>query len=90
MSGDADTTDYTNIVTNVLLPFDPRRTKLLMGSLEYIAAEVVVAKVVRKIIKADTKGWLRSRALTTVYGWYCCVLRAKRGLRRNPITRERS
>ena len=57
MSGE-DKTDYTNIVTNVVLPFDPRRTKLLMGSLEYIAAEVVVAKVVRKIIKADTKGWL--------------------------------
>ena len=56
--GDEDKTDYTNIVTNVVLPFDPRRTKLLMGSLEYIAAEVVVAKVVRKIIKADTKGWL--------------------------------
>ena len=55
---DADKTDYTNIATNVLLPFDPRRTKLLMGSLEYIAAEVVVAKVVRKIIKADNKGWL--------------------------------
>jgi len=53
-----DKADYTNIATNVILPFDPRRTKLLMGSLEYIAAEVVVAKVVRKIIKADTKGWL--------------------------------
>lgn len=57
MADDAKT-DYTNIATNVILPFDPRRTKLLMGSLEYIAAEVVVAKVVRKIIKADTKGWL--------------------------------
>ena len=53
-----DQADYTTIATNVILPFDPRRTKLLMGSLEYIAAEVVVAKVVRKIIRADTKGWL--------------------------------
>ena len=51
--------DYTNVVTNVVTPFDPRRTKLLLGSLEYIAAEVVVAKVVRKIIKADTKGWFQ-------------------------------
>jgi len=50
--------DYTNVVTNVITPFDPRRTALLMGSLEYIAAEVVVAKVIRKIIRADTKGWL--------------------------------
>ena len=50
--------DYTNVVTNIITPFDPRRTALLMGSLEYIAAEVVVSKVLRKIIKADNKGWL--------------------------------
>ena len=49
--------DYTNVFTNVITPFDPRRTKLLLGSLEYIAAEVIVAKVVRKIIRADNKGW---------------------------------
>ena len=49
--------EYTNVLKNVVVPFDPRRTKLLLGSLEYIAAEVVVAKIVRKIIKADTKGW---------------------------------
>ena len=49
--------EYTNIATNVITPFDPRRTKLLLGSLEYIAAEVLVAKIVRKIIKADNKGW---------------------------------
>ena len=49
--------EYTNILLNAVVPFDPRKTKLLMGSLEYIAAEVVVAKVVRKIIKADTVGW---------------------------------
>lgn len=49
--------DYLNIATNVVTPFDPRRTKLLLGSLEYIAFEVVVAKIIRKIIKADTKGW---------------------------------
>ena len=51
--------EYTNIASNVIVPFDPRRTKLLMGSLEYIAAEVVVAKLVRKIMKADNKGWLQ-------------------------------
>ena len=51
--------DYVNILTNVVVPFDPRKTKLLLGSLEYIAAEVVVAKIVRKIIKADTVGWLQ-------------------------------
>ena len=51
--------DYTNILPNVVVAFDPRKTKLLLGSLEYIAAEVVVAKIVRKIIKADTVGWLQ-------------------------------
>ena len=49
--------EYTNVATNVITPFDPRRTKQILGSLEYIAAEVVVAKIVRKLIKADTKGW---------------------------------
>ena len=50
---------YTNIVSNVVLPFDPRRTKLLLGSLEYIAFEVVVAKLIRKLIKADNYGWMK-------------------------------
>jgi hypothetical protein len=50
---------YTNIATNVIVPFDPRRTKLLMGSLEYIAAEVVVAKLIRKIMRYDNKGWFQ-------------------------------
>lgn len=50
---------YTNIASNVVLPFDPRRTKLLLGSLEYIAFEVVVAKMIRKLIKADNYGWMK-------------------------------
>ena len=48
---------YQNIMTNVVLPFDPRRTKLLLGSLEYIAFEVLIAKMLRKLIRADTLGW---------------------------------
>ena len=51
--------DYTNVLSNAVVPFDPRRTKLLMGSLEYIAAEVIVAKMVRKVMKADNKGYLQ-------------------------------
>ena len=49
---------YMNVLSNIVVPFDPRKTKLLMGSLEYIAAEVVVAKIIRKIIKQDNVGWL--------------------------------
>ena len=51
--------DYMNILSNTVLPFDPRRTKLLLGSLEYIAFEVVVGKMVRKLMKADNIGWAR-------------------------------
>ena len=49
--------EYTNVPTNVITPFDPRLTKQILGTLEYIAAEVIGAKIVRKLIKADTKGW---------------------------------
>ena len=61
MSGSPTSSDeaYTNIATNVILPFDFRRTKLVLGTLEYIAAEVVVAKIVRKVMKADNKGFLQ-------------------------------
>ena len=50
--------DYLNIGTNIILPFDPRRTRLILGTLEYVAAEVIVSKIVRKLMRADTKGWL--------------------------------
>ena len=48
---------YQNIATNVIAPFDPRRIELLIGSLEYVAFEVVVAKLVRKLIKQDSFSW---------------------------------
>jgi len=54
-----DDGDYMNILSNTVLPFDPRRTKLLLGSLEYIAFEVLVGKMVRKLMKADNIGWAR-------------------------------
>ena len=57
---------YQNVAKNIIVPIDPRRTKQLLGSLEYVAAEVVVAKIVRKIIKADTKGWLELAYIHTL------------------------
>ena len=54
-----DDGDYLNILTNIDLPYDFRRTKLLLGSLEYIAFEVVVAKLIRKLMKMDNVGWAR-------------------------------
>ena len=58
--------DYTNVLTNVITPVDPRRTDLLFGSLEYVAAEVIVAKLVRKLIKADNKGWMELAYIHTL------------------------
>ena len=57
---------YQNVAKNIIVPIDPRRTKQLLGSLEYVAAEVVVAKIVRKIIRADTKGWLEIAYIHTL------------------------
>ena len=58
--------DYQNVAKNVIVPIDPRRTKQLLGSIEYVAAEVVCAKIVRKLIKADTKGWLELAYIHTL------------------------
>ena len=58
--------EYSNVVTNVITPVDPRRTDLLFGSLEYVAAEVIVAKLVRKMIRADTKGWMELAYIHTL------------------------
>ena len=38
MSGDGNSIMY--IATNAILPFDPRKMKLVLGSAEYIAIEV--------------------------------------------------
>ena len=46
----------TNIFSNAVTPFDPRKLKLVFGSAEYIAAEVFVSKIARKIMKAD-RSW---------------------------------
>ena len=58
--------DYQNVAKNVIVPIDPRRTKQLLGSIEYVAAEVVVAKIVRKLIKADTVGWMQLAYIHTL------------------------
>ena len=47
---------FSNVGYNAILPFDPRKMKLLMGSAEYVAIEVLVSALVRYIMKAR-KGW---------------------------------
>ena len=50
----AETTKITasQMWYNAVLPFDPRKMKLLMGSAEYVAIEVLVSALVRFIMKA--------------------------------------
>ena len=54
-----------NIGNNAILPFDPRKMKLVLGSAEYIALEVFVSAVVRKIMKAP-KGYMELVAIHTL------------------------
>ena len=39
-----------NIPMNAILPFDPRRWNLALGSVEYVAWEVIVAKIFRQLL----------------------------------------
>ena len=47
---------FSNVGYNAVLPFDPRKMKLLMGSAEYVAIEVLVSALIRFMMKAP-KGW---------------------------------
>jgi len=49
-------TSVANIPINAIVPFDPRKVTLLMGSVEYVALEVLVSKLARFLLKAP-KGW---------------------------------
>ena len=59
-----DYKDVINIPSNAILPFDPRRYKLAIGSAEYVAIEVIVSKLIRMLLKRNNKGWLE---LATVH-----------------------
>ena len=48
----------TNIISNAVLPYDPRRMKLLFGSVEYVAIEVLISAVVRNFMgKGAARSW---------------------------------
>ena len=49
--GDKDDT-FTNIFQNAILPVDPRKMKVLMGSAQYIAVEVLLSQLIRRFMKA--------------------------------------
>ena len=56
--------DAINIPQNAILPFDVRRYKLALGSAEYIAIEVIISKLIRTLLKVNTKSWVE---LATVH-----------------------
>ena len=56
----------SNIFKNAILPLDFRKGKVVQGTIVYVAAEVLVAKVLRKIMKADNKSIMELAAVHTV------------------------
>ena len=56
MSGQIQT-GVTNVLSNTVLPFDIRKPKLLIGSAQLILMEVLVAKVIRKILQMPNRGF---------------------------------
>ena len=56
----------SNIFKNAILPLDFRKGKVVQGTVLYVAAEVLVAKVLRKIMKADNKSVMELAAVHTI------------------------
>ena len=57
----AQSIDYAkvlNIPSNAVLPFNPMRTKLAIGSAEYVAIEVIVDKLLRKLMRFRNKSFM--------------------------------
>ena len=55
-----------NIPMNAILPFDPRRYQLVVGSAEYIAIEVIISKLIRMLLGARRKGWIELASVHAV------------------------
>jgi hypothetical protein len=47
-----------NIPANAILPFNPMRTQLAIGTAEYVAIEVIVSKLLRSLLRISNKGFL--------------------------------
>jgi hypothetical protein len=68
---DSDDKDYpntkmSNIFKNAIAPLDFRKGKVVQGTLVYVAAEVLVSKVLRRIMKADNKTVMELAAVHTI------------------------
>jgi hypothetical protein len=47
-----------NIPANAVLPFNPMRSQLALGTAEYVAIEVIVSKLLRSLLRTSNKGFL--------------------------------
>ena len=45
-----------NVISNGIAPVDFRKGKQLIGTVEYVAAEVLVSKIVRTVLKMENRG----------------------------------
>ena len=46
-----------NVFSNIILPVDPRKSKVLVGTAQYVALEVLVSKLARRFIKSENKSF---------------------------------
>ena len=60
------TDSVKNVFFNAILPFDLRRTGLVIGNAQLIAIEVVVAKLLRKILGMGDRGVLQLAAIHAI------------------------
>ena len=55
-----------NVLNNAILPFDVRKYDLVAGSAQLVAVEVVVSKVIRKILGMGGRGFTELAAIHAI------------------------
>ena len=55
-----------NVFNNAVLPFDIRRYDLVVGSAQLVAVEVIVSKIIRKIVGVGGRGFAELAAIHAV------------------------
>ena len=55
MVRDTSNDEFSNIFQNAILPVDPRKLKVLVGTAQYVAVEVLVSQLIRRFMKAPQR-----------------------------------
>ena len=45
-----------NVLSNAIAPVDFRKAKQLVGTVEFVAVEVLVSKIVRTVLRMENRG----------------------------------